>query len=515
MSGNGSTPPTADPVVIGSDAGLTAEDVVQIARRRRPVALAQAAVDRIAAGRGVVDQAEQEDWPVYGLTRALGHRVGESVGAEERALFSRVTVLARAAGAGPPLATETVRAALAVRLAGFAVGGAGVRPDLAMLLAEMLNRGVHPVAPSIGSTGASDLVVMANLALPLIGEGRAEIDGRTLPGADAMQAAGLAPIALASKEGLALISSNAASAGLGALALTDADRATAMLDAAAVMSLEAFRGNPTTLDSRLAQARPQPGQSVAAARLLGLLRGSRLLGDGTDGDGPRRLQDPLSFRTLPQVHGALLAALDFVRPALTAELIGAGDNPLVLSGDREILHNANFHTPGLALGFDTLALALTQAAALSAQRTARLMDNRFTDLPDALSPANAGGGSTRVGVRLLAQTAAALVKDIRVRAQPASLQDQGVHDTEDHATMAPLAVRKVCDILDLLRRVSACELLTASQALDLRFPDGPAGRIAPSAERLYGAVRTAAPMVTEDRPLYDDVEALAAALIGS
>lgn len=512
---------TADPVVIGGPSGLTPADVVQVARRRRPVMLDPRALERIAAGRALVDAGEPDNLPASGWLRAQGVRGVDNLVAADKAA-SGMTLLARAAGTGAVLSTEAVRAALAVRLSGLAVGGAGVRPVVAQALVGLLNHGIHPIAPAVGATGASDRTVMATIMLPLLGEGRAEIDGETLSGAGALRRAGLEPLVLAAREGLALVGGNAVSAGIGSLVLSDADRAAATLDAAAVVSLEAFRGNPGPLDPRIGRARPAPGQAVAAARLRGLLQGSDLLTpDPAAGTGPRRLQDPPGFQALAPVHGALLAALDFVRPAVTAELVGAGDNPLLLPGDRAIVHTGNGHTPVLGLGFDMLMVALAQVASLSAQRTARLMQAGVTGLPDLLSPADAGGG-TRVGLRLVARTAAVLVTEIKLRAQPASLLDDGGPDigdpgagdadARDDIAMTAVAVRQAGDGLGLLRRVIACELLAACQALDLRFADGPKGRIAPAAERLYDAVRMASPMVTGDRPLHDDIEALAGAL---
>lgn len=479
------------------DGRLTIADVAAVARDARPVTLSPQAARRMEASRAVVDRAEAEGRPVYGLTRGLGRRVVHPLPAEDPAVYSRMVVLARAGGAGAPLPQDAVRAALVARANSFAQGGAGVRPLLAETQALMLNRGVHPLVPSIGSVGASDLALLANLALPILGEGRAWHGADLLPGGEAMQRAGIATIALKSKEGLALCSANSVSAGLGALVLTDVMALLHVFDAAVALYYEAYRGNPSPIDPRVAQARPAPGQVASAARLRALLAGSQLFDPGA----PRRVQDPISLRCASQVHGALRYAIDFARLPVEVELNGAGDNPLVLAADDEILSNGNFHTPALAIAFDTLTLALSQTASLSAQRVARLMTSRLTDLPDTLTPRDP---VARSGMGSLSITAGTLVKEIRQSAHPASLDDTGGMEVEDHAPMTPVAVRKCARIVDLLRQVAACELLAAAQAMEMRR----LGRVSATAKAAHEAVRSISAAQDDDRPLVGEIEAV-------
>ncbi len=499
--GQESAKKAAGPVVIGAEA-LDIADVLAVARAGAKVALAPQARRAIAAARAVVERHEREGRAVYGLTRGLGSRVVEEVAPEDRTGYSRVVLLARACAAGPPFPAEVVRAALLVRAAGLARAGAGVRPRLVEALIAQLNAGLHPYVPSVGSVGAADIALMANLALPLIGEGRAEIEGELLGGAEAMARAGLEPLTLESKEGLALCSSNGISTGQGALVFHDTVALLELMDGVVALTFEAFRANLSPLDPRVVAARPAPGQAAAAASLRDKLSGSDLLTPGA----ARRLQDPISLRCVSQVHGALRAGLAFLRPALEAELNGAGDNPLVLAEDDEVLSTGNFHTPALAIAFDSLALALSQCASLAAARVARLLDGDFTGLPDRLSTK----GATRIGPALLSLTAATLTKEIRRLALPACLDDSSGYPVEDHAPMTPAAVRKAAEILGHLRQVVACELIVAAQALDLRRP----AQVAPVAQALRDALRAKVPALDDDRSQTEDLEK-ATALIAS
>ena len=266
---------------------LDIQHVVRASRLRSNVDLHDQARALIDTGRATVEQAESANKPVYGLTLGLGRNVVEKIDPADREAFNQVIVLARACGAGAPLPTDVVRAALFVRAAGMARGGSGVRPIIVATLIQMLNAGVHPIVSSIGSLGASDLALMAQLALPLVGEGRAEFEGHVVPGAEAMARAGISPVTLCSKEGLALCSANAISAGFGALVVNDVIELTELLDATVVLSFEAFRANLSPIDDRVAAARPSPGQQEAAASLRHKLTGSLLFQSGE----ARRVQD--------------------------------------------------------------------------------------------------------------------------------------------------------------------------------------------------------------------------------
>ena len=485
-----------DELVIGQRP-LALADIRRVAREDLPVRLAEDARARMQAGRAVVETFEREDRPSYGITRGLGRRVVNRIADEDRATFSRRMLRARAGGAGDPLPEEVVRAAMLARISSMAWGGSGARPIVAETLAAMLNAGVTPVVPGIGSFGAADLLLMANVGLAAVGEGEAFYKGERMDGGAALAAAGIEPIDPQSKEGLALCSASSVSAGMGGLALCDLEAAERSLMAAAALSFEAFRGNPTPYDPRVAAARPAPGQGEAAEAFRGLLDGGLLFDEGA----PRRVQDPISLRCISQVHGTLLAAMDFARPAIQVELDGAGDNPLVLAEDSEILSNGNFHTPALALAFDTLALATVSCAQMAQRRIAKLMSAELSDLPAGLNT----NPSSTAGIGIVGAVAELLVKEMRVAAAPATLHSDATYDVEDHAPMTLIAVRKLRDLLPLLHNVIACELITAAQAYELRGEPQVGARVG----RLYKAVRAEIPFVYEDRSTRSELARLA------
>jgi histidine ammonia-lyase len=454
----------------------------------------------MAAARDIVERYIAEGRPAYGLTTGLGARVVESLPGDALAEFSRHTVLGRANSVGAPLSTEVVRAAVLVRANGLAHGGSGARPEVADALLALLEHGVHPIVPSIGSIGAGDICVLAHIALVLIGEGEAELHGKLMPGAQALAAVGLEPLDLAPKDGLAVISSNAVSVACAALALVDGRTALEAAHAAAALSLEGFRASLSPLDDRVVEARPAPGQAACAASLRTLLAGGSLATSGG-----RRLQDPLSFRCVSQVHGSLATALEFLADALEPELNGAGDNPLVLVDDGEIVSTGNFLVPGLALAADAVALALAQVASLTAARAARLLTAAVSDLPQNLAPA----GSTGAGMAPLLKVAEALTAEIAHGAAPATLASfAGTDAVEDAATQAPLATMRLSGLLERFRLLSALELVVAAEAVDLAQVE----KLGAGTSAIHAVVRELVEPMRTDRPLGNDVERLAAAL---
>ncbi len=480
--------------------GLTAEDVVRVARDGGRAELAADARARMSAARAVVERYLAEGRPAYGLTTGLGARVVESLPHDALAEFSRHTVLGRADSVGTPLPRELVRAVLLVRANQLAHGGSGARPELADALLALLERSVHPVVPSIGSIGAGDICVLAHVALVLIGEGEAELHGDVMPGMQALEAAGLEPLELAPKDGLAAISSNAVSAACAAIALVDGRAALDAAQAAAALSLEGFRASLTPLDERVAAARPAPGQAACAAALRRLLAGGTLASSGG-----RRLQDPLSFRCVSQVHGSLATAFDLLAAALEPELNGAGDNPLVLAETDEIVSTGNFFVPGLALAADAVALALAQVAALASARARRLLASNLSDLPQNLAPP----GSTGAGMAPLLKVADALVAEIVHGAAPASLASLSSTDgVEDAATGAPLATMRLSALLERSRLLTAIELVVAAQAVDLAA----IGELGAGTRSVHAAVRELVEPFESERPLGGDVERVAAEL---
>jgi histidine ammonia-lyase len=480
---------------------LTPQDVARIAREGAPVAIAPEARERMLAAAGVVQRAALAGTPVYGLTTGLGPRVVERIDGAAAAEFSLRTLRGRAMSVGEPLAPELTRAAMAARCNGLCAGGAGAGVAIAAGLAALLNAGVHPCVPRTGSVGASDLCMLAHIGLTLIGEGDAELDGERMPSAEALGRVGLAPVTLGPKDGLAICSSSAISAGAAALALVDAAACLETMQAAAALSMEGFRANLSPLDPRVVAARPAPGQAWAAAGLRDLLAGSAL----TEPGAARRLQDPISLRCASQIHGSLRAALDMLAPAVVPELQGAADNPLVLAGDEEILSTGNFHVPALALALDATAIALAQVAAASAERQARLKTERLSGLPPGLSP----HGVTSSGLAPLSKTAQALTVEIRHLAAPLSIMPTVSSDAvEDDSTGATQAALRLRDQLQRMWLVAAIELIVAAQAVELAAGGRPECLGAGTAAT-FAVVREWVEALDEDRPVGPDVERLA------
>ncbi|MFF0085711.1 histidine ammonia-lyase [Streptomyces canus] len=483
---------------------LSYEDVVAVARHGAEVVLADEVLPRLTRERAVVDDVVDRQVPTYGLTTGLGLRASYALPREELEEFSVRTVRGRANAVGDPLPAPLVRAALLARVNGIAGGGSGVRPEIARLLVDMLNARVHPVIPEVGSIGASDLCQMAHVGLVVIGEGSAELAGELLDGRTALRQAGLAPAVLGPKDGHVLCSGSPLAAGPGALALHEAAAVLTLAQAVTALTYEGFRANTSPLDARVLDLRAAPGQSRAACELLALLDGG-LLGDP---QYARRVQDPISLRCAAQVHGALHTALDFADAALRPELNGCGDNPVVLADTGEILSSGNFHTPGLALAFDTLALALTQTASLSAERMRRLLAPTVSGLPANLSPY----GPERSGFAPLAKTAQALVAEIRMLSVPVCTDPRhGADSVEDDSTNAALGARRLATILTRLRQLLAVEAVVAAQAVDLAAPSA-LGR---GPRLLHRAIRAVVPGLDDDRPCGPDVEAVHHDVLGS
>jgi histidine ammonia-lyase len=483
---------------------LSPEAVMAIARGGARVTVDPAARERMGAAAAVVQRAADAGTPVYGLTTGLGPRVVQRVDGAEAAEFSLRTLRGRATAVGEPLAAELSRAAMAVRCNGLCAGGSGAGVAIADGLAALLNASVHPCIPATGSVGASDLCMLAHVGLTLIGEGDAELDGERMPADRALQRAGLAPVALGPKDGLAICSSSAVSVGVAALALLDAEACLRAVQVGAALSMEGFRANLSPLDPRVVAARPAPGQEWAATGLRALLQGGSL----TEPGAARRLQDPLSFRCASQIHGSLRVALDLLAAAVAAELDGAADNPLVLAEDDEIVSTGNFHVPALALALDATAIALAQVAATITERQARLKAERLSGLPDALTT----HGLTSSGLAPLTKTAQALTVEIRHLASPlAILPTIGADGVEDDSTGAAHGALRVRSQLERMWLLVAIELLVAAQAVDLAAP----ARLGGGTGVAYAVVREWVAPLGEDRPIGRDVERLAArALVG-
>jgi histidine ammonia-lyase len=440
---------------------LTIEDVVRVARRGAFVEVSRAALERVRRARDVVDSVLERGDTVYGMNTGVGSLSRYRIPLENLEQFSSRLVSRHTTHQGAEVPREVVRAMMVTRANGMAKGGVGVRAELIQAFADALNAGVHPVVRLGGSVGQADLAEMAEIGQVLIGRGEAEFRGRRMPGAEALAAAGLAPFRLKAKEGLALISANGVTVGHGSLVLADVAELLDVFDITAALSLEGYGANLSIVHPEVARLRPHPGQSRAAERLRELLAGSYL----QNIDAARNLQDPLSFRCVPQTHGACYDAHAYARGTMEVELNSASDNPLVLIEDQSIISNGNFDVVALAIAFDLLRVALAQPVHLANERIQKHLWSQFSGLPTGLAAQDGDEG-----LRPLGYASASLAAEARVLANPVSLDYRGqiAEGMEDHASMAPLGVRKTEELIGLSRRMAALELTVATRAIELR-----------------------------------------------
>ena len=478
----------------------TLHDLEAVARGAPPPPLDADDRARIAAGRAVVDQALESGAAVYGVTTGFGQLESVRIAAADAAQLQVNLLRSHAVGSGPPLPEEIVRGMLLLLASSLRKGHSGVRVELVELVLALLQNGVTPVIPSKGSVGSSgDLAPLAHLGLVLIGEGEATYGGEMLAGGEALRRAGLEPVTLGPKEGLALINGTHLMAAAGALAVRDARR---LLDAATVavaLSLEAFKGSTVPFDPRLHGLRGQPGPAAIAERLKALLDGSPVVASHADCG---RVQDPYTLRCAPQVLGAIADALAYVEAAIERELHAVTDNPLVFPDEDEILSGGNFHGQPLSLPLDHLALALCELASFSERRIYALLSPSYAGLPPFLTP-RPGLSS---GLMIAQYAAAALVNENQVLAHPAGAGSIPTSaGQEDFNSMGALAALKARTALENAAQVIATELVCAVQGLEFHRPL----RSTQTLEAAAAKIRERVPRVEEDRSLAAELASLA------
>ena len=491
---------------------LPLDAIEGIAAAAWPVAIAPSALARAAESRAIIEAILAAGQTVYGVNTGFGKLSDVRIPQEKLAELQFNLVRSHAGGVGQPLSEAESRAMLLLRANVLAKGFSGVRPALLELLLALLNAGVHPVIPEKGSVGASgDLAPLAHLALVVIGEGEAFYRGARLPGAEALRRAGLKPLPLTAKEGLALLNGTQAMTAVGALAMTRARRVVELADLAGAMSLEALKGTPAAFDPRIHLARPHAGQMACAAHLLRLLADSQIRESHRDHDP--RVQDAYCLRCMPQVHGAVRDVLAHVSAVLETEAGSATDNPLIFpaesspaQGPDAVISGGNFHGAPLAYAFDYAAIALTDLAGITERRIDRLLNPDINEgLPAFLSP-DPGLSS---GFMIAQIVAAALINECQVLSHPSSTgsipTDGG---KEDHVSMGMTGALKLRQIVENAERIVAVELMCAAQALEFRKPLRPAKQI----DRAQEAVRQVVPHLDRDRVLAPDIEALAVAV---
>jgi histidine ammonia-lyase len=480
---------------------LTLDELIQIADTDVEVGVAPAARARVAAARDVVDRRAAGDAPVYGVNTGFGSFAETRVERDDLSQLQINLLRSHAAGVDAPLPVRAVRASMALRANVLAKGYSGIRLETLHALVALLNRRVHPRVPSRGSVGASgDLAPLAHMALVLIGEGEVW-DGRdTVPARTALATAGLSPIALGPKEGLALINGTQVSAAVGALVLHGAERAANAADIAAALSIDGLQGSMKPFDARIHAARPLAGQSAVADHLSRLLMGSAINAAHANCG---RVQDAYSMRCVPQVHGAAREALRWVRHIIAIEMNAATDNPMVFTDTEEIISGGNFHGAPVAMAADLLVIAIAQWATISERRSERLVNPTLSGLPAFLTR----HGGLQSGLMLAQVTAAALTSEIKTLAYPASVDTIPTSaNKEDHVSMSMSAALKAERALHLLTNVIAIEILCACQAIDLLAPLTTSETLM----RVHRAVRERVPTLVDDRPPAPDIDAIAA-----
>ncbi len=480
---------------------LRIEDVWEIAVHGAPAALADEARSKMGAARALVEQAAEH---TYGVNTGFGRFVSRSIPDDQASELQHRLLRSHACGVGDPYPNEVVRAAMLLRANALAKGYSGARITTVELLVECLNRGVLPHVPSRGSVGASgDLAPLAHLALPLVGEGKAWFEGELMSGADALDAAGLEPIRLASKEGLSLINGTQFMAAMATLALVRARRLAKTADLACALSLEALQGSRTSFHAAIHEARPLVGQLDSASNVRRLLEGSAIIESHRWCD---KVQDAYSLRCAPQVHGASRDLLRYVEQTVAVELNAATDNPLVLVDEGIVVSNGNFHGQPLAFGLDALAMAVAELASISERRVERLVN---PSLSDGLPPFLTVEGGLNSGFMILQYVAAALVSENKSLCHPASVDSIPTSaGQEDHVSMGNAAGLKALQVLANAERVLAIELLAGTQGVEFLAPLEPG----PGVRATHDIIRTLSERLRDDRSLSEDIERVAVAI---
>jgi histidine ammonia-lyase len=491
----------ADTIVLtGED--LTLPEVWTVAVGEEKAELGDSARARMRSARELVDGVRGEH--TYGVNTGFGRFVSAHIPEELGEELQLRLLRSHACGVGEPYPDDVVRAAMLLRANALAKGFSGAHIRTVELLLECLNRGVLPFVPARGSVGASgDLAPLAHLALPLVGEGQATVEGELIDGAEALRAVGLEPIRLASKEGLSLVNGTQFMAAMASLGVVRARRLAATADLACALSLESLQGSRTSFLPAVHRARPLKGQQEAAANVWRLLDGSAII------ESHRwcgRVQDAYSLRCAPQVHGASRDLIDYVEATVVVELNAATDNPLVLVDDGLIVSAGNFHGQPLAFALDALAMAVAELASISERRVERMVN---PTLSEGLPPFLVEEGGLNSGFMIPQYVAAALVSENKVLAHPASVDSIPTSaGQEDHVSMGNAAGLKALRVLDNAEHALAIELLAGAQAIEFLAPLQPGGGV----RAVHDAVRAISPRLVEDRSLSADIELVAGAI---
>ncbi|MBC8535355.1 histidine ammonia-lyase [Feifania hominis] len=447
---------------------LSIDQVVEVARHGAKVELTKESIKKIEDSRKLVERFVEEKRVIYGINTGFGRFSDVAISDEELDELQRRLIYSDVCGIGEPFDTEIVRAMMVLRVNALAKGFSGIRLVTVQTLLDMINKGVHPIVREKGSVGSSgDLCPLSHMVLPLMGEGEAEYQGVVMPGGEAMKKAGITPVTLKAKEGLALINGTCAMMGVAVLAVHDALILSKSADITAALSLEALEGITDAYDPRVHHARPHEGQIHVAENLLRIVEGSRL----TTHQGEKRVQDAYTLRCVPQIHGASRPALEYVKGVIETEINSATDNPLIFPDDKggAVFSGGNFHGQPVAIAMDTLAIAMSEYANVSERRIERLLNPALSNgLPAFLC----NNGGLNCGFMIPQYAAAAVVSENKVLAHPASVDSIPTSaNQEDHVSMGTIAARKARTVISHVASVLGIELMCAAQGADFRGAD--------------------------------------------
>lgn len=485
----------SDKTVVNLDGnGLLLEQVVSVAYGKSLIAIPEAALANVRKSRSMVDEMVKKNQIVYGITTGFGKFSDVMVTGEEVSQLQENLIMSHACGMGEPYPVEVVRAMMALRINALVKGYSGIREETLLLLMEMCNRGVHPVIPQQGSLGASgDLAPLAHMVLVMLGKGEAEVNGQRLSGKEALRAAGLSPIRLHAKEGIALINGTQAMTALLCLSLHEARIVMESAEVIAAMTVEALHGIPKAYDPQLHAVRPHPGQQESARRLLLHLHGSERITE----PGELRVQDAYSLRCIPQVHGATRDTLEYVWKTVERECNSVTDNPILFPDTGDVISGGNFHGQPMALAADFLAIAIAELANISERRTERLVNPQLSGLPGFLTE----NGGLHSGFMITQYVAASIVSENKVLCHPASVDSiPSSANQEDHVSMGTTAARKLRTIVANTAKVLAIEYLAAAQALEFGT-----GKLGQGTAKAYEHIRSNIPRLHQDREMHPDL----------
>ncbi|MDR1916045.1 MAG: histidine ammonia-lyase [Synergistaceae bacterium] len=486
--------------IVLDGSGLTLEDFVSVTRGFAKVSIDDEARKRVCASRAVVDALVAEGRPMYGINTGFGRFADVAIPENELNLLQVNLILSDVCGVGAPLPQDVARGMLILRANSLLNGFSGIRLLVIETIIEMLNKGVHPVVPEKGSVGSSgDLCPLSHMVLPMLGLGDAEYGGTVMSGADAMSRAGITPIELRAKEGLALINGTQCMTSVAAHALYDSAVLLKSADIAAALTMESLRGITSALDPRIHAIRKHRGQIDSAENLTLLLDGSGY----TTKQGELRVQDAYSLRCTPQIHGGCRMAVEYVKGVVVDEMNAVTDNPIVLTDTGEVISGGNFHGEPIAIASDALAIAMAEIGDVSERRTAKLVDPALNHgLPAFLVK----HGGVNCGFMIPQYTAAALVSENKVLAHPASVDSIPTSaGQEDHVSMGTIAARKAATIVSHVTAILGIEIMSSAQAIDLQETRA-LGR---GTQAAYDAIRARVDFMENDRIFKHDQDATA------